>query len=137
MLSQRKNESETAHDVPLSKQALQILEEVKRFKHSIYIFPTQIAPYNKPINSQTANNALKRIGYKNKLVSHGFRSIASTYLHDLDQYSVQAIELCLAHDSRSKVQKSYDNSKKYAQRQKIMQAWGDFVEKCKIEALKA
>ena len=126
-----------AHDVPLSKQALQILEEMKRFKHSIYIFPTQIAPYNKPINSQTANNALKRIGYKNKLVSHGFRSIASTYLHDLDQYSAQAIELCLAHDSRSKVQKSYDNSKKYAQRQKIMQAWGDFVEKCKIEALKA
>lgn len=125
------------HDILLSKQALQILEEMKKYKHSLYIFPTQIAPYDKPMSSQTANNALKRIGYKNKLVSHGFRSIASTYLHDLDQFSAQAIELCLAHDSRSKVQKSYDNSRKYSQRQKIMQAWGDFVERCKIDALKS
>lgn len=88
------------------------------------------------MSSQTVNNALKRIGFKNRLVAHGLRSIASTYLHDLDRFSAQAIELCLAHDNRGKVQRSYDNSKKWSQRQKIMKEWGDFVEKCKIDALK-
>ncbi len=33
-------------------------------------------------NSQTANAALKRIGYGGKLVVHGLRSIASTALNE-------------------------------------------------------
>ncbi len=89
------------------------------------------------MNSGAANVALKRMGFKDLLVAHGLRSIASTYLHELDRFSSEAIELCLSHENRGKVRKAYDKSKKWKSRQTIMQCWGDYVEQCKLEAMKA
>ena len=40
------------------------------------------------------------MGFKGLLVAHGLRSIASTYLHELDRFSSEAIELCLSHENR-------------------------------------
>lgn len=69
------------HIVPLSPQALKILERMKPISaHREHIFPSRNDP-KKPMNSQTANAALKRIGYAGKLVTHGFRSIASTVMN--------------------------------------------------------
>ncbi|MFP3340140.1 hypothetical protein R0J91_19335, partial [Micrococcus sp. SIMBA_131] len=59
------------HVVPLSTQALEILEVMKRISiHREYAFPSRSDP-KVPMNSQTANAALKRIGYGGKLVAHG------------------------------------------------------------------
>ncbi|HDR1022692.1 TPA: tyrosine-type recombinase/integrase [Pasteurella multocida] len=127
-----------SHDVPLSSQALYILEQMKKFNaNRKHVFASYSAPYNKPMNTQSANIALKRMGFKGLLVAHGLRSIASTYLHDLDMFSAEAIELCLSHENRGKVRSAYDKSKKWKSRQTIMQTWGNFVEKCKIEAIMA
>ena len=89
------------------------------------------------MSTQAANVALKRMGFKGLLVAHGLRSIASTYLHDLDVFSSEAIELCLSHENRGKVRAAYDKSKKWRSRQEIMNVWGDYVEKCKIDAIKS
>lgn len=124
------------HSVPLSSQALNVLEQMRRYTgNRKYVFCSRIAPYNRPMNSGAANVALKRIGFKDLLVAHGLRSIASTYLHELDTYSSEAIELCLSHENRGKVRAAYDKSKKWRSRQEIMQKWGDYVEECKIKAL--
>jgi prophage integrase len=126
------------HSVPLSPQALNILEQMKQYTFNRkYVFATYSAPYNKPMSTQAANVALKRMGFKGLLVAHGLRSIASTYLHDLDVFSSEAIELCLSHENRGKVRAAYDKSKKWRSRQEIMNVWGDYVEKCKIEAIKS
>lgn len=70
------------HMVPLSPQALGILELMKPISaHREHIFPSRNDP-KLPMNSQTANAALKRIGYSGKLVAHGLRSIASTALNE-------------------------------------------------------
>ncbi len=135
--AERMKGGKRSHDVPLSRQAMQVLEKMKQYSaNRKYIFSSYTAPYNKPMSSQTANCAITRMGYKNILVAHGLRSIASTYLHDLDVFSVEAIELCLAHENKNKVRAAYDKSKKWKSRQQIMQTWGDFVENCKIEALR-
>jgi prophage integrase len=124
------------HSVPLSSQALKVLEQMLRYTgNRKYVFCSRVAPYNRPMNSGAANVALKRIGFKDLLVAHGLRSIASTYLHELDIYSSESIELCLSHENRGKVRAAYDKSKKWRSRQEIMQKWGDYVEECKIKAL--
>ena len=100
------------HSVPLSPQALNVLEQMKQYTFNRkYVFATYSAPYNKPMSTQAANVALKRMGFKGLLVAHGLRSIASTYLHDLDVFSSEAIELCLYHENRGKVRAAYDKSK--------------------------
>lgn len=126
------------HSVPLSTQALYILEQMRRYNgNRKYVFSTYTAPYTNHMSTQAANVALKRMGFKGLLVAHGLRSIASTYLHDLDVFSSEAIELCLSHENKGKVRAAYDKSKKWKSRIEIMQTWGDYVEKCKIEAIKA
>lgn len=47
------------------------------------------------MNSQTANAALKRMGYGGKLVAHGLRSIASTAMNEAGLNS-DVIEAALA-----------------------------------------
>lgn len=94
--AERMKGGKRSHSVPLSRQALNILEQMRRYNgNRKYVFCSRIAPYNRPMNSGAANVALKRMGFKGLLVAHGLRSIASTYLHELDRFSSEAIELCL------------------------------------------
>ena len=73
------------HSVPLSSQALRILECMREINgHRRFVFTSYIAPWNKPMNSQTVNKTLRDLGFTGELVGHGFRGIASTYLHELD-----------------------------------------------------
>ncbi|OOF63303.1 tyrosine-type recombinase/integrase [Rodentibacter pneumotropicus] len=134
--AERMKGGKRAHSVPLSSQALNVLEQMRRYTgNRKYVFCSRVAPYNRPMNSGAANVALKRMGFKDLLVAHGLRSIASTYLHELDIFSSEAIELCLSHENRGKVRAAYDKSKKWRSRQEIMQKWGDYVEECKFKAL--
>lgn len=90
------------HIVPLSPQALDILELMKPISaHREHIFPSRNDP-KQPINSQTANAALKRIGYGGKLVAHGLRSIASTALNEAG-FNSDVIEAALAHSDKNEV----------------------------------
>lgn len=84
------------HIVPLSPQAIEILEVMKPISaHREYVFPSRNDP-KMPMNSQTANAALKRIGYSGKLVAHGLRSIASTAMNEAG-LNADVIEAALAH----------------------------------------
>jgi integrase len=72
------------HIVPLSPRALDILEVMKPISsHREHVFPSRNDP-KQAMNSQTANAALKRIGYGGRLVAHGLRSIASTALNEAE-----------------------------------------------------
>lgn len=97
------------HIVPLFPQALEILEVMKPISaHREHIFPSRNNP-KLPLNSQTANAALKRIGYGGKLVAHGLRSIASTALNE-QGFNPDVIEAALAHSDRNEVRKGYNRS---------------------------
>lgn len=114
------------HIVPLSPQALDILEVMNPISaHREHIFPSRNDP-KQPMNSQTANAALKRIGYGGKLVAHGLRSIASTALNEAD-FNSDIIEAALAHIDKNEVRKAYNRSTYLNQRVEIMSCWGRFV----------
>lgn len=114
------------HIVPLSDQALEILE----IMHPIsggreHVFPSR-NDSRKPMNSQTANAALKRIGYGGKLVAHGLRSIASTAMNEAG-FNTDVIEAALSHSDKNEVRKAYNRSTYLEQRKKLMAWWGEVV----------
>jgi len=116
------------HIVPLSLQALEILEVMKSIsRHREYIFPSRNDP-KQPMNSQTANAALKRIGYGGKLVAHGLRSIASTAMNEAD-FNADVIETALAHSDKNEVRRAYNRSLYLDKRIELMTLWGAFVRK--------
>ncbi len=111
------------HIVPLSPQASEILEVMKPISaHREHVFPSRNDP-KKPMNSQTANAALKRIGYEGKLVAHGLRSIASTYLNE-SEFNSDIIEAALAHIDKDEVRRAYNRTTYLAQRVELVNFWG-------------
>ncbi|CAM6652816.1 integrase domain-containing protein [Klebsiella pneumoniae] len=119
------------HIVPLSSQALEILEVMKPISaHREHVFPSRNDP-KQPMNSQTANAALKRIGYGGKLVAHGLRSIASTAMNEAGLNS-DVIEAALAHSDKNEVRKAYNRATYINARKEIMNWWGNCINKSKI-----
>jgi integrase len=116
-----------AHVVPLSSQAMKILEIMKNISsHREFIFPSRNDP-KKPMNSQTANAALKRIGFGGKLVAHGFRAIASTAMNE-NGFNSDIIEAALAHCDKNEVRRAYNRSTYLSHRKKLMEWWGNFID---------
>lgn len=114
------------HIVPLSPQALKILEVMNSISaHREHVFPSRNDP-KKSMNSQTANAALKRIGYGGKLVAHGLRSIASTTLNEAG-FNPDVIEAALAHCDKNEVRRAYNRSTYLQQRHELMNWWGSKV----------
>lgn len=115
-----------AHIVPLSVQALAVLEIMRPLSSQReYVFSSRIKPLQ-PMSSQTVNAALKRAGLGGILVSHGMRSIASTALNE-QGFPPDVIEAALAHVDKNEVRRAYNRSDYLEQRRPMMQWWADFV----------
>jgi integrase len=109
------------HIVPLTNQALALLEAIKPYSgHREYVFPADRNPRTH-CNSQTANMALKRMGFKDRLVSHGMRSMASTILNE-HAWDPELIEVALAHVDKDEVRAAY-NRAEYIERRRLMMTW--------------
>ncbi|OCG23882.1 integrase [Gilliamella sp. wkB108] len=116
------------HNIPLSPQAIKILDIMKSINHkSEFVFPTARPPYNKSMSSQTANMAIKRMGYKDKLVVHGLRALASTTLNE-QGFNYDVIESALSHVDKNAVRRAYNRAEYEQQKRIMLDWWGDFVE---------
>jgi integrase len=120
--------SKKDHTVPLSAQALDLLEIMKPIsQRSKYVFPSDRS-LKKHTNSSTANMALKRMGFDNQLVAHGLRSIASTTLNE-EGFDPDIIEAALAHIGKNEVRNAYNRAMYLKRRKPMMQWWSDHIEK--------
>lgn len=121
------------HIVPLCKQSIEILEDIRPLTGTgKYVFQGIRNP-NKPMSSASVNSALKRMGYKNKIVSHGFRSMASTILNE-HGFRYDVIEKQLAHQERNAVRGAYNHAQYLDERRDLMIWWGDYLEKLKNQS---
>lgn len=115
------------HRIPLSGQMLAILEVIKPISgHREFIFPSDRDP-KKPCNSQTANTALKRMGFAGRLVSHGLRSLASTTLNE-QGFDRDLIEASLAHVDDNQVRSAYNRTDYLKRRRPMMNWWSGHIE---------
>jgi len=114
------------HQVPLTNETLEILEEIKPISgQSPYIFPADRNPKSHA-NKASANMALKRMGYQGKQTAHGLRGLARTMLSD-QGFSYEASEACLSHKVGNSVSQSYNHSTYLNQRIKIMAWWSHHI----------
>lgn len=114
------------HTIPLTEQTLALLEIMKPISsHRDYIFPSNKNPKSH-VNSQSANMALKRMGFDGELVSHGLRALASTTLNE-QGFSPDVIEAALAHVDRNDVRKAYNRAEYLEQRKKLMCWWSEHI----------
>ncbi|EBC7820913.1 tyrosine-type recombinase/integrase [Salmonella enterica] len=124
------------HVVPLCRQALAILEAMRPTSgHREFVFPHNSNPL-RPMCEQTANAAIKRMGYGGRLVAHGLRSIASTALNE-QGFSPDVIEAALSHLDKDEVRRAYNRSTYLEQRRPLMAWWGDFVAQAATGSLSA
>ncbi len=122
------------HIVPLSAQAIAVLREIQPLTgRGRYVFPSERGG-GRPMSENTINGALRRLGYtKDEMTGHGFRSMASTLLHEL-HFSHAVIERQLAHGERNKVAAAYNFAEYLPERRKMMQQWSDYLDKLKAGA---
>lgn len=125
--AERMKKKKREHRVPLTPQVLEILERMKPYSgHREHVFPGDRDP-KRSIGSQTANAALKRMGYKNKLVAHGLRSIGSTALNEKG-FEPDLIESALAHIDKNEVRRAYNRSDFLERRREVMSWWSQTIE---------
>lgn len=110
------------HVVPLTPQTMSILEELQPISgHREFLFPADRNPKTHA-NSQTANAALKRMGFGGQLVSHGLRALASTTLNN-HGFDADLIEAALAHSSKDQVRAAYNRADYLKRRRDVMIWW--------------
>jgi integrase len=114
------------HFVPLSRQAIELLSELRALTgRSRWLFPNERSP-RKPMSENTMLYALYRLGYHGRATVHGFRSSASTLLNELG-FDPDVIERQLAHKERNKVRAAYHRAEYLAERCRMMQRWADYI----------
>jgi integrase len=116
------------HRVPLSVQALEVLEQLRPFSEpcSGHHDPSRMMSENAMLY------ALWRMGYRGKATVHGFRATGSTILNERG-FNPDAIERQLAHAERNKIRAAYHRSEYMEERRKMMDWWGDYLDQLKEE----
>jgi len=116
------------HIVPLSRQAIELLRELYALTGAgRYVFSGERSR-TRPMSENTVLAALRRLGYgAGEMTGHGFRSMASTILHEQGWHS-DAVERQLAHGDRDKVRASYNFAQHLEKRREMMQAWADYLD---------
>ena len=120
------------HIVPLALQAITLLKEI----HSLtgrdkYVFSSkQGKNKNGHISRETLGATIRRMGYTGLHTAHGFRTTASTILHE-QGFRSDIIERQLAHAERNTVKAAYCHAEYLPERRKMMQAWADYLDSLK------
>ncbi|GAO80372.1 integrase arm-type DNA-binding domain-containing protein [Sphingopyxis sp. CCNWLW253] len=117
------------HAVPLSRQALAILSDMRILSGSgQFVFPS-VRTRSRPISDNTLNASLRRMGYpKDQMTAHGFRTSASSLLNESGYWNPDAIERALAHAVGGTVRRIYNQSAYWAERVEMAQWWSDYLD---------
>ena len=116
------------HDVPLSRQALAVIEEAWPFSEGADLMFPSIRSPRQLLSENAMNTALRRMGFtKDEATAHGFRVSASTILN-MRGYDPDVIEAVLAHQDRNAIRRTYNRATYWDQRVKLMQEWGDLLD---------
>lgn len=118
-----------AHIVPLCKQAVELLLELKPLTgHSKFVFPCHRSPL-RCMSDNAINACLRRMGFeKSEVCAHGFRATARTILDEVLQVRPDFIEHQLAHAVKDPNGRAYNRTAHLTERKKMMQLWADYLD---------
>ncbi|HFD92168.1 MAG TPA: DUF4102 domain-containing protein [Gammaproteobacteria bacterium] len=131
------SKTKTQHIVPLSRQAVEILQELHPLTgRGRYVFPSARNPKgDKPMSDNAILSAMRRMGIeKDEMSGHGFRAMARTILDEVLGFRPDYIEHQLAHAVRDPNGRAYNRTAHLPERRKMMQQWADYLDKLKAGA---
>ncbi|KLP35549.1 tyrosine-type recombinase/integrase [Enterobacter ludwigii] len=117
------------HLVPLSRQALVLLDEIKAATaalNSPYIFPSP-SRRHQPRSRKCINDFLVSTGWHGETTAHGFRHTFSTMAHDAG-FNSAWIELQLAHVDKNSIRGTYNHAQYLDDRRAMMQWYADTLD---------
>jgi len=120
------------HDVPLSRQALQVLEDIAPYSADDGLVFPSVRSKEQQLSENGFNAALRRMGYaKDEVTSHGFRATASSILNQRG-FEPDVIEAVLAHQDPNMVRRAYNRATYWDQRVILMQKWADLLDEFRL-----
>jgi integrase len=123
------------HDVPLSRQALTVIQDMWLLSEDGELVLPSIRSNNKPLSENALNCALRRMGFeKHEMTSHGFRATASTILNERG-FNPDVIEAALGHQDKNAIRRAYNRATYWPERVQLMQTWADMLDEIKKSAL--
>lgn len=125
-----------AHVVPLSRQALVLLDQLKPFSaHTDFLFPNRRDP-KRCMAATTINRALGNLGFAGRdsigFTAHGARGTASTYLNE-NGFDENHVERQLAHVKKNRVAGAYNKAQYLQQRRAMLQEYADYISQLEVE----
>lgn len=112
------------HIIPLSTQALELVERLRKHRRGAYLFP---GPRREVVNANWLIYALYDLNWRDRQTVHGFRGLFSTWANE-KEWSSDVVERCLAHVEENKVRGAYNSAEWLDRRAALMQAWADAVD---------
>ncbi|MFB5938983.1 tyrosine-type recombinase/integrase [Citrobacter freundii] len=129
--SQRGSKMKTPHLVPLSRQALAILEKIKSMSGNRELIFVGDHDPRKPMSENTVNKSLRVMGYDTKVevCGHGFRTMACSSLIESGLWSKDAVERQMSHQERNSVRAAYIHKAEHlGERRLMVQWWADYLD---------
>jgi len=120
----------TGHDhiVPLPRQAIALLKELRSDPPGDYVFPSPSRQKTPHLHRDAMSKALREMGFRGKHATHGFRGTLRTMARERLGVDIDVLEAQLAHAKRGDIQKAYDRTTFGDERRRVMQEWADFLD---------
>jgi integrase len=126
----KKTKMRRSHDVPLSRQAVEVIRGMRPFSgNNRYVF-TSMMSGKSVLSENSMNSALRRMGFSSaEHTAHGFRSTASTLLNESKLFDADVIDAQMAHQDPRKVRRIYNRAEYWDDRVRMMQWWSDEIDR--------
>jgi integrase len=115
------------HLVPLSRQAMDVLEAARPFSHRTPFIFVSATSVRKPLSENALNVMLRRAGMQGVHVPHGWRASFSTLMNERFPADRLIIDLMLAHAAKGEVEAAYNRAEHLDRRRELIQIWADLL----------
>ena len=134
-LSAEKMKMKQPHIIPLSKQALALLQNLQLLTgQGKYVFPNPRGA-SRPLSENGVRVAIRTMGYDNEAMTpHGFRAMGRKILDEVLGYRIEWIECQLAHAVKDANGRAYNRTTYLKQRRGMLQKWADYLDGLRAEA---
>ena len=111
------------HRVPLTKPVLDLLSKLPRQSGNHLVF---IGRAGGGLSHSALPWVMDRLGVSGVTTIHGFRSSFSNWCHEQTAHSAHTIEISLAHNVGTEVERAYRRTDMIAKRRQLMEQWSKF-----------
>ncbi|MEM9739130.1 MAG: integrase arm-type DNA-binding domain-containing protein [Pseudomonadota bacterium] len=111
------------HIVPLSPQAIDLLERIREYQINQFVFPGRKP--NQPLSHGACLRVLRQLGETD--TTHGFRSTFRDFAGDKTETPREIAEAALSHKVGNDVEQAYRRKTALERRRVLMCQWADFL----------